>query len=409
MQIVLTALALTLFADLAAAAPSLTVAGSVKDSAGDPIPHATVLVYSAGVRTGYSLFCPTCYVDCGKRASTDALGQFIISDVADDLVFNLLAIKDGYAPTWMKHVDPLKGPAGPAVMKRRDAISDVSRVLRGTVVDTRGFPVRDALVETEGITTVGPGGIVGTAYGGSSEMLAASNEKGEFEIGYEKPAVRLVILVSPRGMAPKLIAATSGPDRKTIEVTDGATVRGRLIEGGKPVPNVEFGIMTIRRQAGETYPEMRAATDAAGRFAITNVPPRRLWNLYATRESLGARGAVEPMQCATEPDGQDIDVGNIPLEQGFKLSGRIVLSDGKPIPEGMRMLVQFDREPDTQVVMLPADGHFDLRGLVAGAYTLVPAVRGYQVPQGAFLDVLLKRDMSDYVVHLEPTPAGPPQ
>jgi hypothetical protein len=49
MQIALTAVALTLFADLAAAAPSLTVAGSVKDSAGNPIPNATVLVYSAGV------------------------------------------------------------------------------------------------------------------------------------------------------------------------------------------------------------------------------------------------------------------------------------------------------------------------------------------------------------------------
>jgi hypothetical protein len=115
------------------------------------------------------------------------------------------------------------------------------------------------------------------------------------------------------------------------------------------------------------------------------------------------------MQCATEADGQDIDVGDIPLEQGLNLSGRIVLSDGKPIPEGMRMLVQFDREPNAQVVMLPADGHFDLRGLVAGAYTLVPAVRGYRVPEGVFLEVLLKRDMSDFVVRLEPTSAGPQQ
>jgi hypothetical protein len=31
------------------------------------------MVYSAGVKKGFDLFCPTCYVDCGKRAVTDEI------------------------------------------------------------------------------------------------------------------------------------------------------------------------------------------------------------------------------------------------------------------------------------------------------------------------------------------------
>ena len=46
----------------------LTVIGQVDDASGKPVAQATVLVYEAGVRKGYSIYCPTCWTDCGKRA-----------------------------------------------------------------------------------------------------------------------------------------------------------------------------------------------------------------------------------------------------------------------------------------------------------------------------------------------------
>ena len=46
-----------------------TLAGKIVDSGGQPIDHATVLVYHAGVKHGYSTFCPSCYADCGKGLS----------------------------------------------------------------------------------------------------------------------------------------------------------------------------------------------------------------------------------------------------------------------------------------------------------------------------------------------------
>ena len=56
----------------------LTLIGRVSDSAGKPVEHATVMVYHAGVKKGYSTYCPSCYVDCGKRTITDNQGMFIL-------------------------------------------------------------------------------------------------------------------------------------------------------------------------------------------------------------------------------------------------------------------------------------------------------------------------------------------
>src|SRR5437899_621103 len=64
---------------LFATAGRSTLTGKIVDAAGKPVEHATVMVYYAGVKQGYSTFCPSCYVDCGKRAFTGADGAFTIS------------------------------------------------------------------------------------------------------------------------------------------------------------------------------------------------------------------------------------------------------------------------------------------------------------------------------------------
>jgi uncharacterized GH25 family protein len=402
MRILLYVIIATLLPCSASAERSNRITGSVKDSAGNPIANATVLVHSAGVRNGYSVFCPTCYVDCGKRASTDTAGQYVIPGLSDDLVFNLLVVKQGYATRWIRHVDPAKGPAKTVTVKASAPVDDPGRVLRGKVVDARDHPVRDALIEVSGVTTRQSNGAVGMQFGGPSEILAVSNDSGEFDLAADTPALNMLVLISPRGMAPKKVTVNTGSDRKTITVTDGVAVRGRLIQRGTGVPNVEFGIRPVRLEETAAFPEERAATDAKGRFLITNVPPMRVWNLYATWVSLGDRGAVEPIQCATGADEEIVDVGDIQLKPGLRFSGRVLLSDGKAIPPGMTMLVTFDRAAHSENVAVSEDGRFELGGLVPGAYELWPAVRGYKTPEGTFLDVLLKRSVNDYVIRLEP-------
>lgn len=178
-----------LMGPIRAAAGQATATGTVNNSSGEPVPNATVLVHSAGVRKGYSVFCPTCYTDCGKRARTDATGKFTLDGLDDELIFNLLVVKDGYAPVWIRRVDPLSGTVPPVAMQVRTPIEDPERILRGKVVDVEGGALPDALVEPEGATFLENGQLV-TGFGtfGSGDALAVTNERGEFELAYGVPA-----------------------------------------------------------------------------------------------------------------------------------------------------------------------------------------------------------------------------
>jgi hypothetical protein len=124
-----------------------TLNGFITGASGQPIGDATVLVYSAGVRTGYSLFCPTCYVDCGKRTTTDGAGRFTIAGLDDELRFNLLVVKDGFAPAWIRTADPQKSEVISAVLQPRQPIADLRRVLSGRIVDRQGQRVATAMSE----------------------------------------------------------------------------------------------------------------------------------------------------------------------------------------------------------------------------------------------------------------------
>src|SRR5450755_3379421 len=89
---------LLLVSAVSVGASGLTITGRVVDSSGRPIPDATVMVYHAGVLNGYSTFCPSCYRDCGRREKTDASGTYTIAKLDSGLWFDLIFVRDGYAP-----------------------------------------------------------------------------------------------------------------------------------------------------------------------------------------------------------------------------------------------------------------------------------------------------------------------
>jgi len=392
---------LLLFALALHAADRVTVAGSVVDqSTMQPIENATVMVYSAGVKKGYDLFCPTCYVDCGKRATTDDKGAFRIEGLSPDLVFNLLVVREGYGAAFIKKVDPAGTPAPSAALKKRTSPDDPSQVVRGRVINAKGQPVRDAVIAQQGIVFE-----LGRSFGDRDwiDLVAVSNRDGEFEMAYSKPAKAMILQVEPRGMAPKLATLPTGATRQNVTVADGATIRGRLVQNGKPVANAEFGLSTHSRISGTVFQEIRIGTNENGEFAITNVPAGRVWDLYARMDSLAPRSlAAELTYVATKDDGQDINVGDIVARSAYTLRGRIVLSDGAAIPADMRISVFGDRIPDRQSLLLPPDGSFEFKGLAKGVYILSPAVKGYQQQGEQQLELVVDGDRKDLNVTLYP-------
>jgi hypothetical protein len=391
---------LFIFAGESFAAERVIAAGRVLDSNGNAIEHATVLVYSAGVKRGFNRFCPTCYVDCGKRTFTGTDGTYTIAGLDSDLVFNFLIVREGYSTTFVKKVDPGMGSIETAVLSKRPSPENPLQIVRGRVVDRKGVPVRDALVEQRAAISSR-----GTSFGPSGwlDPIAVTNDQGDFEITYSKPIDAALVQVSPRGMSPKIATVSTGADRKPITVTEGATIRGRLLQNGKPVVQAEMGLSTHSRNSENYLPEVRVGTDDEGRFALTNVPPDRIWYLYARMEALAPRAlSTEIIECATKSDGQDVDVGDIPVKPGYTLRGKIVLSDGRSIPPDMRINLFSDRVQDTQTLTLPPDGFFEFKGLARGVYDLVPSVKGYVWLDNQTAELLIEGEVSNLTVLLQP-------
>jgi len=226
-------------ASISFAADRVTVTGRVTDNLGQPLENATVMVYHAGVKTGYNTYCPSCYRDCGKRTVTDRTGSFTIKNLDSDLWFELLVVRDGYTAAFVERVDPSHGRAEAAALAPRAPVDDPSRVVRGRVVDQHGRPLRAAVVVPEGVAS--PVTMYGPIRG--LEPIAVTNPKGEFELAYSEKATGMMLRVEARGMATKLIAVPTGAGRETITVSDGALIRGRLVNHAKPVAGTEVGLI----------------------------------------------------------------------------------------------------------------------------------------------------------------------
>jgi uncharacterized GH25 family protein len=408
---------LLLIASLIVSAPvsfafdRVTLRGRVTDNLGKPLEDASVMVYHAGVKKGYSTYCPSCYADCGKRTVTDRTGSFTIQNLDPDLWFELLVIRDGYTATFVKKVDPSKGPAETAALALRAAVDDLSRVVRGRVVDPYGQPLRAAVVVPKGIAIVtedGPASLYGKIAG--LEPVVVTNQNGEFELAYSKQATGILLLVEARGMSAKLIAVPTGAERATITVSDGAVIRGRLMNQGKPVAGAELGLIARPPRGfganlkliGNPYEEIRIGTEADGSFVITNVPAPADWYVYGKMESIAGLGATDPVECATARDGQEVNVGDIQIHPGYRLRGNVTLSDGAAIADGMRVTISADRARDSQTVSIGRDGHFEFVGLPAGKHEIFTSVRGYQM-QGnqRTIEIAIDRDKDDFAIALD--------
>lgn len=214
----------------------------------------------------------------------------------------------------------------------------------------------------------------------------------------------MVLEIAPRGMSPTLVTLATGPERHRITVTEGATIRGRLMSRGKPVANAEMLLSTHSRISGTTYADVRIGTNADGEFAITNVPPGRVWDLAPRMESLAPKGLSAPVTfVATKDDGHEVRAGDIEAGPAHTIRGRIVLADGSPIPPGMRISLNPDRGGDRQVTVLPPDGVFEFKGVGNGVFSLSPAVKGYRARNAEYgIEFLVEGDRDNFNITLHP-------
>jgi hypothetical protein len=354
------------------------VTGRVTTASGTPLQGATVFVYTAAPKTGTSALCPSCYPDCGKTAQSNAAGNYSLAGLSSELVFRLLVVAKGHAPKFVARVERGQPTIEVTLEPRQNADAPNVKVARGRIVDINRMPILGAVLEIDGMALDGGR----QQFGGlrDTDPLAVTDENGEFVLTSGQPALALLGRISARGFANQSVYLATDKAH-TLVMTEGATLSGRVMLDGKPVPHVALGLSPQDRRAGSFVGNFEVGTDAEGRFTFVNLPPKTDYDLYGKMETVGRHGATALRPVHVGRDGTKTDIGDLPVQAARRLSGRVVLADGEKLPEKSRLLIGRDRVSDLLSVDLGAEGEFDVKGIPPGVVTLSTRIPGYRVSE----------------------------
>jgi hypothetical protein len=355
------AIALSLLLALTAAA-SNDLSGVVMDDAGSkPLAGAHVYVYTASPKMGKSPICPSCYRDCGKNEAVDAEGAFRIASLDPTLVFDLLAVADGYEPAFARKIDPKSGSVTIRLKPRSSA--DANRLITGTVVDPEGKPVIGAIVEPQGYRI---GNRVGYGNIGGVDKLSITNARGEFALLVPDASARLDVRVAARSLAPRIDRKLAPGLPRRIALTPGATISGRVLRDGQPVAGLPVQFQQQNR-AAETYlGRFEIATNDDGLFVMTNLAPDQTYIVSAPFDG----GVIEPKFVKTGADETSAEAGVLTVERGRRVAGRIVPPEGMPLPSKMQVSLVVSSFGVGYTSDLGADGSFVFAAVPKGNATL---------------------------------------
>jgi hypothetical protein len=296
----------------------------------------------------------------------------------------------GFAPTYTaKHIEPEKGDVAIALKAHDLDRRKPERVVRGRVVNENGDPVARAVVEPDGVQRGQSG-----QFGGLGELgidaLAVTDDDGTFRLGVGADGDALYLLIKASFLAPertKPLAA--GPTVHKITLGSGVTVTGRVVKDGRPLADIGMGMVQVNRNVEGYLGHFEFATDHDGRFAFANIPPNQDWYLYGLMDSLKGSGSIPVRTAKTEAHGSTLDVGDLEVRPGYRLTGRLVLADGKPVPPETRVLASREGAWDSQTAAVGPDGRFSFSGLPPEQLHLSTTVRGYHPStRNASLDLL---------------------
>jgi hypothetical protein len=355
------------------ARPDLT--GAVVDADDSPVPQAMVFVYTAGPKHGTSSLCPSCYADCQKKAQTDAAGRFKIESLDPALIFRLLVVASGHESKFVSKVDPAMGAQKIALKPLSEEALKSDLRIKGMVIGERGKPVPGAIISPEGVE-MGQG----TQWGGTDpfvEPLTMADEQGRFVLFCKSNIVDTVYATAEgRGVARQWVTLKPGGDY-LLRLPEGVTVTGQILHDGKPLPGVMVGLTTTDRTCGSYFNCDAVATDVEGHFQLLNAPPDREFVFYAKMDSLHGAGAVPNKIFTTGVSGAVQDLGKLVVQPAFRVAGRIVLSDGKPIPAGTQLMLAREKAWDTTQITLTSDGAFEFEGVPAESASLSVRIKDY--------------------------------
>ena len=355
---------------------SLDLVGIVKSTDGRTLTNASVFILTAGPRLGVGTLCPSCYADCRKSARPTGDGRFTIPSVSGSLLFRVMVVAPGFAPGFFPRTDPRTGPLD-VVLSPRTANHLPARTILGRVIDAQGRPIPQAVVSVE-TTKIGEGTSSQPPEG--TDPVAITDEAGDFALGSAGAFDGMGLSIEAKTKAPgQFSMVRPGRERRTFVLTEGASIVGRVVSAGQTVSNVVVGACGADRSMGHFVGSYTIATGAEGQFALTGLPPNHEYFVYGCMESLGRWGTLPLKKVRVGADGATLDLGDLALRPGYRLAGRVKLSNRDTLPKGTRLSVGRENAWDSRTITLEADGRFDLANLPPGeTLSLWTRVAGYR-------------------------------
>lgn len=274
-----------------------------------------------------------------------------------------------------------------------DLVLPPGRRIHGQVTGSAGVPVPEALI----------------CVVGSTAAVASTDQNGRFDVEVPPGDVELQAFAPDfRSTTTEVIGATGRfvtmrlpfVPQGGVDARVSAAARGRLPQ------RVIVGV-TLLDAAVETDPVVRRLStkriavdlSPSGRLSADQLPAGR-----ARLEILAPGHGVWRADVEIAQMGR-IDIGNVKLEPGAELRGRVTDDQGKPIAGAIVHLGEAD---DLMLDLArqnrsDADGHFTVRGITPIGRRIVVAADGYTtvVRDLALPDDLLRRE--PYAVRLDPS------
>jgi protocatechuate 3,4-dioxygenase beta subunit len=294
--------------------PRRSVAGTVRDEAGQPL--AAARVWAVSHRLPH-----------GQQARTDASGRFVVEELGEG-PFYVLASSPGLLPAVVHQVE-----AGPTPVHLTLA---APRTLEVEV--RRGGVPCEAQVRLDG--------------GHLQHSLRAVRGVARLE-GLYPESLLVSAMSGSASSAPKRVQLREALTRLVLELEEG----GRLLltvvdEAGQPVPSPRLQLLSSR---GERVEERRAGT---GELAIFGPLPPGSYTLEGSAE--GFKPATLPVKVALGDTPLEL-----PMERGVTIAGRVLDVYGRPAPR-ISVLVQ----PTGEVTHADQEGRFLALVPSPGVYSL---------------------------------------
>jgi len=386
---------------------------------------ATVLVTYAQLKTNFESSISTRSPILPKCTQTDSSGNFKIESLDARWLYFGYVMAPGCKLQQLNLFDPTAGPLNVSLETANTNVPP-DKVIHGRVIDANGNPVSGALVEIERTTRNGQ--MISIAQ--DIDCYSVSDDAGNFVVygqtpftaaggeveatGYTKawveqwPSDAINQEWSRTGSMPEGLFPYAKPLHE-ITLVKGAALQGRLLHDGKPVVNAEIRLNQCGIGSDCWFWVGATVTDDQGRFLFAHMPPGQTYSICGSWDLPAIAGAVPQTAVQIGENGSTNDIGDLILQPVSEVTGRIRLSDGKPIPSNSHYFLSDAAMGNSPQSSLGSDGSFQFAAVPGDKVSIFLRVAGYQLTprdfmlkSGSVTNVTIVPNMTNLVIEMKP-------